>query len=346
MRPIALAALAALALAPLAAAPEAAAQQVEDRDKLAQTGMKFLSVPADPRAAALGDATTSLEGGAEMIFSNPAGLARLESTTDLVVSQTQFIADIDYSHAAIAFRPGRNLGVVAASFAFVDYGELQQTIYADTEQGYLRLGTFAPQAYSAGVGYARAFSDQFSAGGHVKYASEDLGRSLLAYDEEAGETPETGTYQDNVVGTLAYDFGVLYKTGFESLNFAVSARNFAREVVFEEESFQLPLALHIGVSMDVLDLAPSLGDMHRLQVAVDARNPRDFAEQIQVGGEYTFANTLSLRGGYVFPTDEQGINLGAGFQQSLGGVGVGADYAYSNFGVFRDVHRVALRLSF
>ena len=340
MRRLALAAVAALLLLPDAAP----AQIVDERDKIAQTGMKFLSVVADPRAAAMGSAATALEGGAEMLFSNPAGMARLGGATDLMVGQTEWIAGIDYNHGALAINAG-NLGVVGVTLAFVDYGEFTETIYADNEDGYLTLGTFSPQAWSAGVGYARALSGQFSVGGQVKYAAEDLGASLISYNPETGPGTEGDERQENTIGTLAYDFGVLYKTGFESLNFAVSARNFSQEIELETESFQLPLALHIGVSMDVLDLAAT-SDLHSLVLAVDAENPRDFQEQIKIGGEYTFADAVSFRAGYVYPTDEQGIQLGAGFRQDVGGLGLGADYAYTDFGVFNNVHRVALRLSF
>ena len=112
-----------------------------------------------------------------------------------------------------------------------------------------------------------------------------------------------------------------------------------------DESFQLPLTLQIGVSMDVIDLTSMNGDTHRLLLAVDAENPRDYSEQIKVGGEYTFLDTFSLRGGYVFPSDEQGVHLGAGVQQSISGLGLAADYSYSDYGVFSAVHRVAVRLS-
>ena len=49
-----------------------------ETDKLAQTGMKFLSFSPDARAAALGGAMTAKTGGAASLFYNPAGMARLE----------------------------------------------------------------------------------------------------------------------------------------------------------------------------------------------------------------------------------------------------------------------------
>ncbi|MEL6443974.1 MAG: PorV/PorQ family protein [Bacteroidota bacterium] len=328
----------------LGAAPTSEAQNDIERDKLAQTGMKFLSISADPRAAAMGSAATAREGGSAMLFYNPAGMVRFDGAVDAMFGQTQWIADISYNFGSIAYRPlGGRLGVIGVSLTFADYGDLQQTIFAENEQGYLVLDQpISPQAWSVGVGYARALTDRFSVGGQIKYASQDLGDSVQ-------EITSSGAFltQANQEGVVAYDFGVLYKTGFRSLNFAVSARNFAPEVTFEQESFQLPLTLQIGVSMDVLDLTEvGAGDVHQFVVAVDANNPRDFSEQIKLGGEYTFANTFSVRGGYVFPADQESISLGAGLQQSFGGIGFGADYAYTNFGVFDAVQRIGFRLMF
>ena len=146
-------------------------------------------------------------------------------------------------------------------------------------------------------------------------------------------------------GVLAYDFGVLYKTGFRSLNFAVSARNFAPEITFSEESVALPLTLNIGVSMNMMDLIAQGTNMHQLLLSVDASNPRDFSEQIKVGTEYIFLNTFILRAGYAFPTDEQGFSVGLGLKQSLRRFGFGADYSFTDFGVLSNVQRLAIRFS-
>ena len=333
-------ALAGLVLATVASTT--AQTDTPDREKLAQTGMKFLSVPGDPRAASMASAITAMDGGSEMLFGNPAGMAWTDRTTDVMIGQTQFLTDIDYNHASASFRPaGGRFGVFGVTLTSVDYGTFQETVRADNEQGFIDVGEFSPQAYALGIGYARPLSDRFAVGGQVKYANQNLGDSI----SQPGETDGTFTRQSNEKGVLAYDFGVQYKTGFESLNFAVAARNFSQEIAYEEELFQLPLTLLIGVSMDVVDLTSLNGNTHRLLVSVDAENPRDFSEQIKVGGEYTFLDTFSLRGGYVFPTDEQGIHLGAGVQQSVGGLGLAADYGYSDYGIFSAVHRVAVRLS-
>lgn len=328
-----------LAVALAAGAP--AAQQVEEREKLAQTGLKFLSVAGDARAAGLSSAMTAAEGGAAMLFYNAAGMAWMDRGSDVSLSQTGWIADIDYNHGAVAFRPANGrFGVIGVTATFVDYGDLQETIRADNDQGYVDVGTFSPTAFAVGLGYARAVTDRFAVGGQIKYASQDIGTAISQVGTE-------GTYQRDGIqeGTLAYDFGVHYKTGFESLRFAVSAQNFAPDLSFSEESFQTPLTFQIGLAMDVLDLTSLDPSVHSLVLSTDASNPRDFSEQIRVGGEYEFMDTLALRAGYSFPTDQEGLSLGAGVRQALGGVGFGADYSYTDFGVFSGVHRIAVRFS-
>ncbi len=323
-------------LMPLAA-PSATAQQ----KKLAQTGMKFLAVSVDPRAAGLGDALTAVEHGSASLFYNPGGMAWQKSNLDIMLGQTQWIAEIDYSMGSIAFRPGRGrLGVIGFSFVIVDYGDLEETIRFNNEQGFLDVGTFSPSAWSFGVGYARTLSDRFSVGAQLKWANQYLGNSVVGLGENSEYVREK--VEERV---LAYDFGVLYKTGFRSLNFAVSARNFAPEFTFSEESVALPLTLRIGVSMDMMDLIDRGSTMHQLLLSVDAANPRDYSEQIKVGTEYIFVDTFVIRAGYTFPTDEQGLSLGLGLRQSLRRFGFGADYSFTDFGIFSNVQRLAIRFS-
>ena len=321
---------------PLVASTASAQQK-----KLAQTGMKFLAVSVDPRAAGLGDALTAVEHGSASLFYNPSGMAWQESNLDIMVGQTQWIAEIDYSMGSLAFRPGRGrLGVIGVSFLMVDYGELEETIRFDNEQGFLDVGTFSPSAWSFGVGYARTLSDRFSVGAQFKWANQYLGNSVTGLGEDSEYVREK--VEERV---LAYDFGVLYKTGFRSLNFAVSARNFAPEITFSEESVALPLTLRIGLSMNMMDLLDRNSTMHRLLLSIDASNPRDFSEQIKVGTEYVFIETFVLRAGYAFPTDEQGVSFGLGLKQSLRRFGFGADYSFTDFGIFSNVQRLAIRFA-
>ena len=68
--------------------------------------------------------------------------------------------------------------------------------------------------------------------------------------------------------------------------------------------------------------------------------------QLHIGGEYTFMNILSLRAGYVSPTDEQGVNFGAGLKHEFVGFKFGVDYSYLDFGVFDNVNRFSINISY
>lgn len=319
------------------------------RDKRAQTGMKFLSFSVDARAAALGDALTAEDqGSAVSMFYNPASMASQSGMVSAAFGQTQWIADISYSGVAVAYQPAGGLyGVFGLSVLTVNYGDFLGTVRADNDEGFLDTGTFSPSALALGLGYARALTDRFSVGGNVKLVSEDLGSSDVSFIDpdltgEARYLPGNLISEDNKQSTVAFDFGVLYRTGFRSLIFAMSARNFSGDLTYAEESFELPLTFRIGISMDLMDFTSMDQDMHSFVLAIDTERPRDFSEQIKIGGEYVFMNTLALRGGYIFPSDEQGISLGFGVQR----FGFSIDYAYTQFGVFDAVNRFGLQASF
>lgn len=323
----------------LAATAFSQGQQIpeDELNKRAQTGMKFLQMSVDARAAGMASAMTSMEHSASAMFYNPAGMARLNNNVSLSLGQTQWFEDIVYNYGSLSFAPASgDYGVFGVFVMAVDYGEFLGTIRADNEQGFIDQGVYSPSALSVGGSYAKQLSDRFAVGGNIKYVYQDLTESTIAVDD----------IQSSAKSTVAFDFGVLYNTGFRSLNFAMSARNFSREITYEEEAFELPLTFTIGLSMNMLDLTDMNQDMHSFVLAVDAERPRDFYEHMNIGGEYTFAKTLSLRAGYAFPTDEQGINLGIGLQRELGSFGFGANYAYTDFGIFGAVSRLSLDLAF
>ena len=73
--------------------------------KLAQTGMQFLSVATDGRGAAMGQALTAIEGYSMAFFYNPASAAKMTKTMDLTASQNNWIAGIKHNAFAVAFSP-------------------------------------------------------------------------------------------------------------------------------------------------------------------------------------------------------------------------------------------------
>jgi len=320
------------------------------QQKLAQTGFDFLSVGTDARATGMGEAFSTIQGSSTALFYNPAGLAGISKFMDLSTSQLQWIADIKYLSGAVAFAPyeGR-YGVVGISLMNINYGEFKFTRVAQNEQGYEDIeGYPTPKAYAIGIGYGKELSNQFSVGGQAKYAYQSLGKSLVAVYKQVttsgGQVKTDTTYElrDYNVGTIAFDFGTIYKTGLKSLAFGVSVNNFSREIRYERESFQLPLSFKIGISMNMMDLVPDLAEDHSLFVSVDAVHPRSFAEYLNIGGEYVFSNTVALRAGYITHHTDYGLTAGIGVQK----FGIAVDYSFMPHKIFNDIQRFSVRFSF
>ncbi len=315
--------------------------QAEENKKLAQTGFQFLSVNSDGRSAALAGAVTATEMGSASLFFNPAGMANMTALVDASASMNTFIADIKHNTFSLALSPMHGeYGVLGFSFQTVDYGELQGTMVANSDKGYIDTEILNPSALAVGVGYAKRLTDRFSVGGQVKYTHQDLCENEIVTKVVNDTTFETATVQ-NELSPLAFDFGTLFKTGFKSLAFGMSVRNFSKEVKFSEEGFQLPLIFQMGISMNVFDLWNPCGLEQSLVVSFDATHYRSHPEQILVGLDYRLMQLLSLRGGYVSGNDEDGLTFGFGVSY----YGVTFDYAYTPFGVFDKVQRMTARFS-
>jgi len=317
--------------------PELFAQYTNvPRERRAQAGMKFLSVSVGARATAMANAMTAQEGGSMAMFYNPATMGWYDGTFDVSFSRFQWISDVTYNAASGAYNTP--IGVFGINALMVDYGEVLQTIRVNTDQGYQDLGTLNPSAMAVGLGYARAVTDRFSVGGNVKFVRQMFGD--VPVDRNESGSLVTKNYAKNAT---VYDFGILYHTGFKSLNLAMSARNFSRELTYAEESFELPLTFRVGLSMDMADLTSLNPSMHSFILSVDTEQPRDFSEQIKVGGEYTFMGKFAVRAGYIYPTDEEGLNVGFGIKNIAG---FSFDYSYSQFGIFGNINRLSVRFAY
>lgn len=313
--------------------------------KLAQTGMKFLSVSTDARTTGLSEAVTSIDlASASAMFNNPSTMASLKDFASVSVGNVGWIADINYLHTAVAFAPyGGEYGVFGVSFMNVDYGDFNGTVVANNNQGYVDVGVYSPTAFAFGIAYAKELSTKFSVGGGIRYVKQKLGSSVVDVDPTSADGY---LWEDNSKSAVAFDFGILYRTGFKSLNFGMSVRNFSTELKYKRETFQLPLTFKIGLSIDAMDLINVDKNEHSLLISVDASHPRDYSEQIYMGAEYTFINTFSVRAGFVSPADEHDFVAGFGIKRNIAGLNLGIDYAYQPFGIFDDVHRFTFNFSF
>ncbi len=297
--------------------------------KLAQSGFQFLSVNQSARATAMGGAFTTISGSPNVLFYNPAGTARMDATVGFAFNYFNWIADIKHISAAATYAPnGGAYGVFGLSVQSVDYGRLEGTAAWPNAQGFVETGDFYPKAIAVGVSYARALTNKFVVGGQIKLVGQEMGSSALP----------SGVTKKNVANAVAVDFGTIYNTGFKSLKFGMSVRNFSQEIKYEEEGFQLPLTFQIGVSMDVMDFIMPESRMHRVLVSIDAAHPRAFKEYINFGTEYWFMDSFALRFGYITGHQEYNYSLGVGIKK----FGFNINYAFQPFGVFGAINQFSI----
>ncbi|HDK36584.1 MAG TPA: PorV/PorQ family protein, partial [Bacteroidetes bacterium] len=265
----------------------------------------------------------------------------LDHFLDISLNQVNWIADIKYISGSMAINfANRKYGVFGLSFLTVDYGKFLWTKVANNSQGFEDIeGWPQPSAYMVGLGYGKELTDRFAVGGQIKYAYQNLGHSYVPVYSKGDTLLNEKKYP---LGTLAFDFGTQYKTGFKSLVFGMSVRNFSKEIKYEKEGFQLPMTFKMGISVNLFEFVPNvIPGSNSLLITVDAAHPRSFPEYIEIGGEYTFMNMLILRAGYATSQDLYGFSAGFGIHK----FGVTIDYSYTPFNVFKNINRFSVRFS-
>jgi hypothetical protein len=110
-------------------------------------------------------------------------------------------------------------------------------------------------------------------------------------------------------------------------------------------NWAIPLTFRFGVAY-----RPNLGDVNRLTIAVDALHPSDDYESVNVGGEYTYDDFISIRGGYKalgLTDSEETFTIGGGIKQHLmGNFVLSVDYAYMNFSRLNNVQKFTVGIGF
>jgi hypothetical protein len=305
-----------------------------DIERAGQSGWQFLKINGDARQAALGGAFTAIsKGDAGAVFGNPAALADVKNI-NVQVNALKWVADITYQSAAIAIDFG-DAGVVAASVAMLNYGDIPETINASTgTSGTTPVVTgamFTANDIAAGLSYARKITDNLSVGGNFRWMQQQIAELSMR--------------------NWSLDFGTMYYTGFRSLRIAITARNFGPDSRFggwsekfqtESDNVRMPLDFRAGMAMDFLD---EEGSPHLLTVVVEGDHPNDGREKFHVGASYAFDGTFFIRGGYKFNYDVQKFTFGAGINYPIGNTVGTISYAYVDFSELTQVHMLSLGFS-
>lgn len=305
--------------------------------KLAQAGMTWMNIPVGARALGMGDAFMAVsDGSMAAAFKNPSALAFIDQG-DFFAGRSEWLADISQVYVGGAYNFGM-YGIVGLSAVVMNFGDFMGTRLVPG--GFEDTGTFSPDGYAISLVYGYRQTDRFAFGGRVSYVKQDLGSAYVG--DDINTLSSTGVGDMN---TWAFDIGVTYFFGYQDLRIAMGVQNFSREQQYFSQRFPLPLTFRIGTAMDLLQ-AMAEGTRQSLLVSVEAIHPRDYTERLHVGGEYGFRDLLFLRAGYKFNYDEEGATYGAGVKVPFGEYSLQFDYALNPFGIFDNVSKIDVTISF
>ncbi|RMD93537.1 MAG: hypothetical protein D6813_03955, partial [Calditrichaeota bacterium] len=206
-------------------------------NKVGTTAFQFLKVNTTARAAAMGEAYSTIASSADAVFWNPANLVFVKKW-DVSLAYLDWLLDIRQNSFAAAYNLG-NWGVVAVSGMMNDIGGIEVTradhLYRKEDGTYnpgLTGETIYPKSDFFGISYARYLTTKFAFGVSLKYAEEDL-----VVDKAS---------------TLFTDLGFYYNTGYKSLKLAIVVRNFGPDITYVDKNYPLPQILNIGVSSYII----------------------------------------------------------------------------------------------
>jgi len=304
----------------------------ESMEKLGQAGMTFLSLGGSARAAAMANSFGFAKNDLSSVFYNPAGLASVDGTA-IFISNTNWIDDINVINVAVSHNTD-NYGVFGLTLQTINYGDFNGTAISDSDpRGYTDIDVGDVSGLAVGLAYGIQMTDKFFIGGGIKMVSQQLGVNDIYI---ANEIDESGKH--NKASTIAYDFGTMYDTGLRSLQLTMSIRNYAAQVLYENEEFGLPQTYRIGVAANMFELLPYGNDAGNIfTLSVEGVDIYGRGQYINTGLEYTLLKLIDLRAGYSFERaqdDTGGISAGIGI--NLDGMNLPfngrLDISYSDYG--------------
>lgn len=322
--------------------------------KVGTAGAQFLELGVSARAAAMGDAFVSLANDATALYYNPAGLTQL-SGKQAVFSGVQLPADMQLGFVGFVLPVAKLGGQMGVSVYGLNSGDIEETDYGHPSGTGRTFGVFD---LAVALSYARSLTDHFSMGVTAKFIQESFNGVGFRITPSGGQE----SIDEHSRGWAA-DVGTLYDTGFRGFRIAMSITNFGPDLklssnefpgeAFKRQAYALPINFKFGTAINVVELPNN-----RVTLALEGSHPSDNLEKFQGGVEYAWHDILALRAGArarsnvtseqksIDAFDRLTFTFGGGVQVPLGQYRLQADYAFQDFGVLDNIHRLSVILSF
>jgi len=229
------------------------------------TGLAFLKIDTDARAAAMAGAYTALSNDAAATYWNPAGLARAENPTVAGMYNDMF-AGITHSFIAVQFVTGEHAMALSFNYQNVPGIEIRDETPSEQPAGIVDAFSLAT-AFS----YATTY-DEWFVGGSLKYIFEKL-------------------YLVSAPG-WAIDLGILKKNLFAGFDFGMVIQNLGKMSDLDQQATELPFMINSGLAYKI----PSFFD-DNLQIATDLQWIKDEKVYAKFGLQYHLSENFVLRTG-------------------------------------------------
>jgi hypothetical protein len=279
----------------------------------AQTGFRFLELGVGGRAAAMGDAYTSIASDGTAVYWNPAGLARMEGI-QLNLAHAEWFEGVRHEYVGAGKRMGRH--AIGGAFSGVFTGSIDRR----DDKG-RQTGTYGYYDMAAAVSYAYEARPDIWVGGTFKYLREGI-------DNHSGDG-------------FAADFGFQWALPWEGVMAGAALRHVGPGITVNAEETKLPTVVQGGVSFSRL-LQASGGTV---LVSIEARKSREDDTNFLYGMEYIFPQGFAAQAGYRSGMDSADLSFGARLSRDM----YTFSYAYVPYSDLVDVgdtHRISLGISF
>ena len=310
-----------------------------------------LRIPVGGRYLAMNGAAVANAEGLEAIYWNPGGAYLTgSSNVSTLFSYRSYIADMNMLYAALGANFG-NLGYVAVSFRNLDVGDINVTTL---EQPDGTGATFNPAYFVMGLTYANKLSDRISVGVTFNLINESWTEvSATGFAFDMGVQYRDLFTPGFAIGVTVKNLGAPMKYDGTGLYVEADADDSERGSTFYKVSaaeFDLPSEVGLGVSY-----TREFSDMNVVTIAGSYVNNHYTFDDYKIGLEYSYANTLYVRGGYLYSpeTDDDNMNIFSDYSFGFGlnlkhfaNMDVSLDYAYVPVEYFDANNTFSLRFNF
>lgn len=256
--------------------------------------MKFLSMHASPRSAAMSGAGVADPGRASEVLRNPLAMSVVDNA-EFGVNEVIF-GDGSSNNLVTAYfgLPVFDQFTLSMGMDFLGYGDIE-----GRDENGLETADYSAYAWALQAGFGSR-SKVFNWAISMRFASQTI---------------------DDATGFLfGVDAGVSYRVN-EYFAFGATVTNFGYASAYESASEDAPLAVQAGIS----GMIPIL-EHWDLHLSTDLYRRADTETQVLFGGELAYRETLMLRVGYaVRPDTDDSFSCGLGFTFGM----VVFDYGYS-----------------